>query len=437
MMMRDRPAVLLRQSDAAPGAEIASPSVTAETARARRRILVIVENMPVPLDRRVWQEAQALRDAGYEVSVICPRTAAYPVGFEVIDGIAIYRHPLLTEARGLPGYILEYSSALFWQFVLSVRVLSTRGFDVIHACNPPDTIFLVAAVFKGLFGKRFVFDHHDLAPELFLHKFADRRSATTRATATHSLVYRLLLVLERSTMRLADKVIANNPEFARIAVERGGKRGADVAVVRSGPDLRRMHPIPVRRDYRRGRRHLAAYVGIMGSQDGVDLLLRAVHHLVDVCRCDDVHFLLIGAGPEFESLQALATELGIAGHVTFTGYLGGDDLLEALSAADLGICPDPKNEMNDKLTMNKILEYMSCGLPVVMFDLAEGRRLAGDCAVYASGNDPRRLAERIAELLDCPERRRGMGESGRERVRLFSWEHEQKELLRTYAALCG
>lgn len=386
-----------------------------------RRVLFILENLPVPLDRRAWQEARALKEAGYVVSVVCPRNEKCSKTTEVIDDIHIFRHWLPSDARGMSAYLVEYSAALFWEFALSFRVMLRRGFDVIHAGNPPDTIFLVGGFFKVLFGKKFVFDYRDLSPELFELKFGRR-----------GMVYRILLACERWTFRVADCVIANNPTFAEIAERRGLMRREEITVVRHGPDLRVLRPVRIERDYRAGRRHLVLYIGVMGSQDGVDLLIQAVRHATVELGRTDVQFLLVGAGPELRAMQALTQSLGVEENVTFTGFLTGRDFLETLSSADIGVSPDPKNLLNDRMSMNKIMEYMCFGLPVVMFDLVEGRNLAGDCGVYARDNDPKDLARQILSLLDDADRRQALGREARERAKLFSWDKEARSLLAAY-----
>lgn len=412
-------------SNETAAARIRGNEAARAVARPRARgILLMLENLPVPLDRRAWQEARALCDAGYVVSVICPRNERCAKPVEMIDGVHIFRHWLPLDARGIGGYFLEYAAALFWEFVLSFRVLMRHGFDVIHAGNPPDTMFLVGGFFKLMLGKKFVFDYRDLSPELFEMKF-NRRGP----------LHRLLLACERLTFRLADRIIANNSTFADIAARRGGKPRNEIAVVRHGPDLRVLKPVPVERDYRRGRRFLVLYVGVMGSQDGVDLLLRAAHHVVVECGREDVQFLLVGAGPELRAMQQLCMTLGIDDYVSFTGFLTGRDLLEAFSAADFGVSPDPKNPLNDSMSMNKILEYMTFGLPVAMFDLVEGQNLAGECGLYAHGNDPRDLARLMLELLDDPERRASLGRAARERIKMFAWEKEAHCLLSVYETL--
>ena len=393
--------------------------------RARRRVLIIVENLPVPFDRRVWHEATTLRDDGYDVSVICPKAEGYEAGFEEIDGIHVFRHPLPFEAQGAMGYLLEYSAALFWEFVLSWRVLARRGFDVIHACNPPDTIFLVGAFFKLLLGKKFLFDHHDLNPELYEAKFGRR-----------DLLYRLLLKLERWTFRTADVSIATNESYKGVALERGGMAPERVYVVRSGPALERMKILPPVASLKRGRRYLVGYVGVMGRQEGISYLLEAAKYIVHKLGREDVHFGLVGSGPELEQLKREAAELGVADYVTFIGRVSDQKLLEVLNTADVCVNPDEHNAMNDKSTMNKIMEYMALGKPIVQFDMTEGRFSAQEASLYAAPNDPVDLAEKIVGLLDDPERRERMGQFGRKRVvDELAWSHEAPKLLAAYEKL--
>jgi glycosyltransferase involved in cell wall biosynthesis len=393
---------------------------------AGRRVLIIVENLPVPPDRRVWQECRALVAAGYAVSVICPKGRGYDLSHEVIEGVHIHRHGLPVDASGILGFVLEYAAALFWQTVLAWRIFLTTGFDAIQACNPPDSIWIVAWPFRALFGRKFVFDHHDPFAELFAVKFPRR-----------ALLHRLTLLFERRSIRDADLVITTSEALRQIAVARAGKPAQSVHLVRSCPDsgaMRRGAPDPA---LRRGAARLVVYIGIMGAQDGVDILLRAAAEAIHGQGRSDLHFLLVGDGPEYARLQALAQELAIAEQVTFTGFLRGDALLSALSSADIGACPDPWNSFNDKLTMNKVLEYMAMELPSVMFDLTEGRAIAGEAAVYAGRtNDPRDFARVMLELLDDPERRRRMGAIGRERVAtLFDWKDHRQVYLGAYASL--
>jgi glycosyltransferase involved in cell wall biosynthesis len=390
------------------------------------RVLILVENLPSPFDRRVWQEACALRDAGYGVSIICPTGRGYERKFEAIDGIHIYRYRLPLEAAGAAGYALEYALALAWTFVLAWRVLLTRGFDVVHACNPPDLFFLIGSCFK-LFGKKFVFDHHDLGPELYEAKFGRR-----------DFFHRLLLKLEYWTFRAADVSIATNESYRRIAIGRGGMPPERVFVVRSGPSLERLKLLPPDERLKRDRRYLVGYVGVMGRQEGIDYLLRAARHIVIDRGRSDVHFGLVGGGTSLEEMKALAVELGIADYVTFTGRVPDDEMLAMLNTADVCVNPDLANEMNDKSTMNKIMEYMALGKPMVQFDLAEGRYSARRASVYARKNDAMDLAAKIVELLDDPLRRAEMGKYGRRRVENeLAWSHEAPKLLAAYEALWG
>ena len=389
-----------------------------------RRILIIVENLPCPFDRRVWQEARVLHAAGYIVTIICPKGQGYDASDEVLEGIHILRHPHGFEADGPLGYLLEYGSALFWEMWLACRVALRQGFDVIHACNPPDTIFLIGAVFK-LFGKRFLFDQHDINPELFEAKFGRR-----------GFMYRIVRLLERLTFLTADVSIATNESYRRIAVQRGRMNPHDVFVVRSGPDLDRVRPGTPDATLLQGRRFLIGYVGVMGKQEGIDLLLRSVAHLVHKVGRRDIQFCLVGGGTELESMRRYAADLRVADYVTFTGRVSDAVLMTALSTADVCVNPDPVNEMNDKSTMNKIVEYMALGKPIVQFDLTEGRYSAGDASLYARANDVRDLGDKIAELLSDPARRVAMGRVGTERVRNeLAWAHQVPSLIAAYERL--
>jgi glycosyltransferase involved in cell wall biosynthesis len=385
------------------------------------RVLIIVENLPCPFDRRVWQEALALRAAGHEVSIICPKGRGYARGYELLDGVHIYRHALPVEADSALGYGLEYALALLMEFALALRIAVTRGFDVIHGCNPPDTIFLIARFFK-LFGKRFIFDHHDINPELYEAKFGRR-----------DVWYRLLCRLERWTFATADVSIATNESYRRIAIERGRMDPANVFVVRSGADLSRVRPLPPRPELRRGRKYLVGYVGVIGKQEGLDLLLQAIAHLRTELRRDDVHFIIVGGGTELAALRELAQRLSLGDCVEFTGRIPDAELWEIMSTADVCVNPDRANEMNDKSTMNKILEYMALGKPIVQFDLTEGRFSADESSAYARPNDTVDFARKLCELLDDPERRATMGAIGRSRVESgLAWHHQIPALLQAY-----
>lgn len=389
-----------------------------------RRVLIIVENLPSPFDRRVWQEATTLHGAGYEVSIICPTGKGYESKYEVIDGIHIYRHGLPLEAEGALGYLLEYSTALFWEFTLAWKVLLTRGFDAIHACNPPDNIFLVGGFFK-LLGKKFLFDHHDINPELYEAKFGRR-----------DFFYKIMLLWERWTFKTASVSIATNESYKKIAIERGGMAPDKVFVVRSGPKLDRLKIVPPVEALKKGRKFLVGYVGVMGKQEGIDYLLRAAKHIIFDMGRSDVHFGLVGGGTSLDEMQTYAQELGIADYVTFTGRVPDQELLEMLNTADVCVNPDVANEMNDKSTMNKIMEYMALGKPIVQFDLTEGRFSAQEASLYAKHNDAVDMAQKIVELLDNPAQREQMGKFGRHRVENeLEWQYEAPKLLAAYDAL--
>jgi len=381
-----------------------------------------VENLPSPFDRRVWQEASTLRDAGYLVSIICPTGKGYEKKYEQLDGIDIWRYKLPAEAEGALGYLIEYSAALFWTFVLSIRIFFSRGFDVIHACNPPDLFFLIGGFFR-LLGKKFIFDHHDANPELYEAKFGRR-----------DFLWKVMCWVERMTFRTADVSIATNNSYRRIAIERGGMAPERVFVVRSGPSLERLKQVPPVDSLKCGKRYLVGYVGVMGKQEGIDLLLQSVQYLVKRGR-KDIHFGLVGGGTSLEEMKQLAVDLGVADYVTFTGRVPDADLLAMLNTADVCVNPDVANEMNDISTMNKIMEYMSLGKPIVQFDLTEGRFSAQEASVYARRNDPVHFAVKIMDLLDDPEKRRAMGEFGRRRVQNeLEWRYEAPKLLAAYDA---
>lgn len=393
----------------------------ARTGLAGRRVLMIVENLPAPFDRRVWLEARTLHAAGAHVTIICPRAPGYEAAVEEIEGVRILRHAMPAEGRGAWGYLREYAVALAHETALAWRVFLTAGFDVLHICNPPDLLFLVALPFKP-FGVRIVFDHHDIGPELYEAKFGRR-----------DLFWRLLRGCERLTFASADVAIATNESYRDIALARGGKAREDVFVVRSGPDLDALRPVPPHPRWLEGKRHLIGYVGVMGAQEGIDLLLQAMSHLVFAQGRADVRLALAGSGSDLPRLKALTSELGLDFHVTFHGRICDADLCEMLSSADVCVNPDRVNAMNDLSTMNKIMEYMAFGKPIVQFDVREGRVSAGPASLYARANDAQDFAARIAELLDDPGRRAAMGAFARKRVESrLSWRSQAPALLAAY-----
>jgi glycosyltransferase involved in cell wall biosynthesis len=416
-----------RPSQALTAADVAAMrALPADRVMTGRRVLIIVENLPCPFDRRVMQEARTLTAAGYSVSIISPKARGYEKSFERIDGIDIHRHPLPREADGALGYLLEYGVALFWEAWLSLKILFGRGFDVIHACNPPDTIFLIGGFYK-LFGKKFVFDHHDINPELYEAKFGKR-----------GFGHKLLTALERLTFRTADMVISTNESYRKIALTRGGVKEKDVFVVRSGPDLTRMKQVAPNPALKKGRKYLVGYVGVMGKQEGIDLLLQAVQLIVKHLGRTDIQFGLVGGGTELPAMRELAKKLDIDDYVTFTGRVPDAELLEMLNTADICVNPDRANDMNDRSTMNKVMEYMALGKPLVQFDLTEGRVSAGEASWYARQNDVADLAQKMVSLLEDENARIHMGAVGRERIEhVLSWQHEAPRLLAAYEHLNG
>jgi glycosyltransferase involved in cell wall biosynthesis len=395
-------------------------------AARRPRVLVLVENLSVPFDRRVRQESEALVEAGYDVDIICPMGTKYDTEAEArFNGVRILRYPLKAATGGPAGYLREYGQALWHTTRLALRLRREGPIDVVHACNPPDLLFLVALPLKAR-GARFVFDQHDLVPELFQSRFP----------SGGALLYRVAVLLERLTFAFADGVISTNESYRRVAIERGRVDPARVAVVRSAPDLDRFARREPDESLRRGKKHLVAYVGVMGPQDGVDYALRALAHLRYEIGRDDVHAIFMGAGDEYDQMLALAERLGLSDCVELPGRVSDEFLQCCLSTADVCLSPDPKNPLNDVSTMNKVVEYMAIGRPLVSFELIEARVSAGGAAVYAPANDEAAFAARLDELLDDPERRQRMGELGRTRVEQeLSWAVSRRHLVTFYNRL--
>jgi glycosyltransferase involved in cell wall biosynthesis len=389
------------------------------------RILIIVQNLPVPFDRRVWLECQALTSEGYSVTVVCPRGDGDP-SYTVIDGVEIYKYRPYAPGGSKISFINEYVYSFLATAWLTLRARRTSRFDVMQACNPPDIFWPIAMLLRALDKTVFVFDHHDLCPELYESRFP----------SGSRLPYRGLRWLERMTHRTARHVIATNDSYRNVAVQRSGKLAADVTVVRTGPDPERLMRGDARPELRRGRRYLAAYIGVMGPQDGVDIVVRAADIVVHEMQRDDIAFTLIGKGDCFDELVALRDELGLAGHVEFTGRAPDSVVAEIMSTADVGLSPDPKNPLNDVSTMNKTMEYMAYELPVVAFDLRETRVSAADAAVYVRPNDVHEYARAIVTLLDDEPSRARLGKIGRVRVeQLLAWNHQRLTYLDIYRRL--
>ncbi|HVV14388.1 glycosyltransferase family 4 protein [Amycolatopsis sp.] len=390
-----------------------------------KRALILVENLSVPFDRRVWQECTTLRDAGWEVHVICPQGTKRDTESEVVqDEVHIHRYPLRAATGGPAGYLQEYGSAVWHTYRLARRL---GRFDVVHACNPPDLLFLVARMLKRR-GAKFVFDQHDLVPELYLSRF-DRGK---------DVLYRAVCAAERATYRAADVVISTNESYRDVALTRGGKRPEDVFVVRSAPAVERFRQVPPEPELKRDKEHLLCYLGVMGPQDGVDYALRALAALRDEQGRTDWHAVFVGSGDTYDEMVELSRKLELDKLVEFTGRIPDEDLVRYLSSADVCLSPDPLNPLNDVSTMNKIMEYMAMAKPIVSFELREARVSAGAAAVYAPANDVSEFAKLIAELLDDPVRRKKMGELGQSRVEgPLAWRNSAAALVAAYTTALG
>ena len=397
-------------------------------ASAGKRILMLLENSAFPGDQRVRREALSLATAGFQVTVICPKSVvkAQPRR-EIYHNIDVYRYSAPFRADSFLGYLWEYGYAMVMTFFLSLTVFFRQGFDIIHAHNPPDTFVFIAAFYK-IFGKRFVFDHHDLSPEMYYHaRFGEGGSKK---------VYNILITLEKITFSLADHVISTNESYKKIAIERGRVPEENITVVRNGPDIDRLKLVEPDTELIKMGKTIIAYVGALGFQDGLDYLLRAFQHLIKDLNRSDFFCVVMGAGTALPRLRELATELELDDYVWLTGYVSDDDLVRYLSTADICVDPDPSNPFNDRSTMIKMAEYMALGKPIVAFDLPEHRVTAGDAAVYAQPNDEMDFARLLQVLMDNPMRRQSMSEIGLQRVETkLMWQHQEKHLIGVYEKL--
>lgn len=386
-------------------------------------VLILVENLSVPFDRRVWLEARALKENGSWVSVICPRFKGEK-SFEILEGINIYRYSLAPATKGVLSYILEFSYCFIMTFLLSLVVVFRHNFDIIHACNPPDTFFLLGIFYK-VFGKKFYYDQHDLCPEVYLSKYGENRK---------DILYRALLLLEFLTYKTADRVIVTNNSYREMAVTRGRLDPKKIFVVRTGPDMARFKKVSPGDKPKQDGKYMVAYLGVMAPQDGVDYLLRAIDVIVNRYKRNDIIFTLIGSGDSIEDLKRLKQEFSLDSYVVFTGRVPDETLFNYLAMSDVCVAPDPRNPLNDKSTMNKILEYMAMGKPIVSFDLIESRYSAGEAALYAVPNSVNDFADKIIELLGDPDKRQKMGKIGCERLKGgLSWEYNKKRLIDAYS----
>jgi len=394
---------------------------------ARPRILIIVQNLPVPFDRRVWLECRALTAAGYDVTVVCPKGKNDP-GYQVLEGVTLLKYRPYAPGGSAVSFIVEYAYSFLTTAALVLRARRKGKLSVLQACNPPDIFWPIARWLRRRDGTRFVFDHHDLCPELYDSRFPDGRALPKQG----------LLALEKATFRTADHVVSTNTSYAEIAMRRGGKAPENVTVVRTGPEPQRRQRRAEVPALRRGRKHLVAYIGVMGPQDGVDLAVRAAAYVINDLGRDDVAFTFMGSGDSYHELVALRDELGLNDHVELPGRVPDETVVDVLSTAAVGLSPDPKNPLNDVSTMNKTLEYMAFELPVVAFDLKETRVSAGDASSYIQSGDVAAYARAIVELLDDPNKRAVMGKAGRVRIEQeLGWPFQRDRYVGVYDTIVG
>ena len=392
-----------------------------------RRVLIIVQNLPVPFDRRVWLECRTLTRAGYQVAVVCPKGKGDP-SYQVIDGVQIYKYRPYAPGGAAVTFFAEYAYSFLATLWLSLKAARGGRFGAVQSCNPPDIFWPIGILFKLWHGARFVFDHHDLCPETFEARFPDGPPA----------LYRGLRFLERCTMRTADHVISTNESYRSLVISRDGVKPARATVVRTGPDPDKLKAAAAVPSLRRGRPYLAAYIGVMGPQDGVDIVIKMAHYVVNTLKRTDISFTLIGSGDSFSDLVALRDQLELGDFVEFTGRAPDEAVRDILSTADIGLSPDPKNPLNDVSTMNKTMEYMAFGLPVVAFDLRETRASAQEAGVYATPNDVEEMGRLFVELIDDEPRRQTLGAAGRRRIEeKLAWNHQEPHYLSVYDRLLG
>jgi glycosyltransferase involved in cell wall biosynthesis len=391
------------------------------------RILIIVQNLPVPFDRRVWLECRTLTRAGYQVAVVCPKGAGDP-SYQVIDGVQIYKYRPYCPGGGAVSFFAEYAYSFAATLTLSLKAVRGGRFGAVQSCNPPDIFWPIGILFKLWHSSRFVFDHHDLCPETFESRFP----------GGSSLLYVGLRFLERRTTRLADHVISTNESYRSRVMDRDSVEPDRITVVRTGPDPDKLKAAEAVPSLRRGRPHLAAYIGVMGPQDGVDIVIKMADYVVNTLKRTDISFTLIGSGDCFDELVALRDRLELGDFVEFTGRAPDEAVRDILSTADIGLSPDPKNPLNDVSTMNKTMEYMAFGLPVLAFDLRETCASAAEAGAYATPNDLEEMGRLLVDLIDDEPRRRSMGSAGRRRIEeKLAWSHQEPHYLSVYDRLLG
>jgi glycosyltransferase involved in cell wall biosynthesis len=389
---------------------------------SNNRVLMLLENTNYPQDTRSCQEAAALVSAGYRMSIICP-TARGQACRETLDGVRVYRFPAPRRAEGFLGYLWEYGYSMAAIFLISLRIFFGEGFDYIHGHNPPDTFVFIAAFYK-LFGKRFVYDHRDLSPEMYRVRFPG---------SGNRFVHSALVLLEKLSCRLADHVVTANASHKKIEMERDHVPESSISIVRNGPDQDQFQPVENDLVRTPQTKTIIGYAGVTGFQDGVDYLLRAMQHLVYDLDRTDVVCVIVGSGAAIQYLKSLAQSLRLSNYVVFTGWLERPEMISHISVADICVAPEPSNFYNDRCTVIKILEYMALAKPIVAFDLPEHRFSAKEAAVFVKGNDEFAFARTIAELVDDPARRQAMGSFGRRRIETeLAWQYSIPNLLAAY-----
>lgn len=390
--------------------------------RKNRKVLIVVENLPVPLDRRVWQEAHSLRSAGYKVVILCPRMKGFTKRKETIDGIVIYRHPMPSEAQGAAQYIYEYGSSVLWECLYSFFIFAKEGFRIIQICNPPDLLFIAALPYKLLAGVKIIFDHHDGSPEIWVAK----------GGAKDGLVYRTLIFLERITLKIADIVMTVNLPYRELAATRGRIDRGRIFVVRNSPKIAHAPPVSSVQDK---EEITVGYIGVIGKQDGVENLLRTMRHIVETRGSKNIKMKIMGSGPELESIKSRAAAMGLSDYMTFVGWVTGDAYIDNLNSCDICVNADTINEYNEFCSPNKVYEYMFFGKPIVQFPMKENSYQAEGACLFARPNDYEDLGEKILQLAADKDLRRELGRRGKDRFNaLFTWERSEAELLKAYAA---
>jgi len=392
----------------------------------KKHVLFIVENATVPPDLRVWSEALSAKEFGYDVTVLSPQIKKTQAKYEIIDDIEIYRHPMPIEANAKLAFLFEYLIAIIYELIFSIKIFIKKPFHIIHSANPPDNIFLIALLYK-IFGIKFIFDHHDICLETYLTKFGRKDT-----------FYYILLILEKLSFKTADAVISTNESYKKIAITRGKKNRNEVFIVRNGPDLTKLKPmnpnegLKIKGDFE----YLVAYIGMIGNQERIDILLNAVEYIVYEKKIKNIKFVIIGTGPYLQTIVELSKKMKLEKFVTFTGFIPFPDYYGILNASDIGINPEFINEYTDKSTMIKIMDYMVAGKPIVQFETKEGKVSACEASVYIKENNVIQFAEAIIELLNDVEKREKMGRAGRKRIEeKLNWDNQKAKLKEAYEYL--